>query len=264
MCTILFSYKNHPKYRLILASNRDEYYVRPTLPLHFWEDYPNILAGRDLQNNGTWLGITGTGRFAAITNFRKPSSLKSDAPSRGILVNNYLAGNDSPEQYLEKIKKTGSVYNGFNLLVGDNENLYYYSNMEGQIKKIDPGLHGLSNHFLNTPWTKVAQGKTELTNYLDNNEDIDIEAIFGILEDQTCPPDSELPETGVGIEWERILAPIFIKSESYGTRASSVLLISKTGHASFYEKTFEPVDLLSNHFKRQIKEFHYSIESPEN
>ncbi len=259
MCTLLFSYKNHPVYDLIMASNRDEYYTRPTAPLDFWTDIPDILAGRDLQNKGTWLGLTRTGRFAAITNFRKPSSLKDNAPSRGILVNDFLKGKDSPNQYLEKIKQIGAEFNGFNLLVGDKTHLFYYSNMEGQVKEIAAGFHGLSNHLINTPWTKVKDGKEELKKQIDNCEEIDIESIFNLLRDDTCPPDSELPETGVGVEWERILAPIFIKSEGYGTRASSIILIKKNGDVSYIERTFEPIDALSKKFKQNTRTFNFQI-----
>lgn len=264
MCTILFSYKSNSVYDLIMASNRDEYYSRPTTPVHFWEDSPQILAGRDLQNNGTWLGVTKSGRMAAITNFRKPSSLKADAPSRGLLVSNYLNGCESPAQYLEKIQETGPDFNGFNLLVGDTNDLYYYSNMEGCIRKINPGFHGLSNHLINTPWTKVAKGKKNLIDLVNDNERIESESIFELLSDNTCPPDSELPETGVGIEWERILAPIFIKSDAYGTRSSSVLLINRNGYATYIERTFEPVDPVAGKFKVVTKKFNYQIEGYKN
>jgi len=243
MCLIFFSYEQHPAYRLVLAANRDEYYERPTQSLDFWEDSPNILAGRDLKQSGTWMGITRNGRFAAITNFRDPASLKPDAPSRGLLVSDFLAGNTSPERYLESIHAVGGKYNGFNLLVGDQSALFWYSNRANGIQKIKPGLYGLSNHLLNTPWHKVENGITELEIVLaekQSEEQIDIEAVFRILADGTRPPDDRLPNTGVGLAWERILSPMFVTSETYGTRSSSVLLIKRNGEVTFAERTFTP------------------------
>ncbi|OQX27853.1 MAG: hypothetical protein BWK80_03225 [Desulfobacteraceae bacterium IS3] len=243
MCLIFFLYEQHPVYRLALAANRDEYYERPTQALGFWEDSPNILAGRDLKQSGTWMGITRNGRFAAITNFRDPASLKPDAPSRGLLISDFLAGNTSPERCLEEIQSVGYRYNGFNLLLGDHAELFYYSNRADGFRKIKPGLYGLSNHLLNTPWHKVEKGMAELEIALSEEqaeEHIDIEAIFRILADGTRPPDDRLPNTGVGIEWERILSPIFVSSETYGTRSSSVLLIKRNGEVTFAERTFAP------------------------
>jgi uncharacterized protein with NRDE domain len=241
MCLIFFLYERHPAYRLVLAANRDEYYERPTEPLDFWEDSPDILAGRDLKQGGTWMGISKNGRFAAITNFRDPASFKPDAPSRGFLVSDFIAGNTSPERYLEAVQAIGSKYNGFNLLVGDDTALFYYSNNGNGIQKIKPGFYGLSNHLLNTPWPKVEKGMSELEIVLSEKyaeQQIDIEAVFRILADGTRPPDDRLPDTGVGLAWERILSPIFVSSETYGTRSSSVLLIRRNGEAVFAERSF--------------------------
>jgi len=243
MCLIFFLYEQHPVYHLVLAANRDEYYERPTQALDFWDDSPNILAGRDLKQSGTWMGITKNGRFAAITNFRDPASVKPDAPSRGLLISDFLAGNASPERYLEEIQSVGTRYNGFNLLIGNHAELFYYSNRADGFRKIKPGLYGLSNHLLNTPWPKVEKGMAELEIVLSEKQaeqQIDIEAIFRILADGNRPPDDRLPNTGVSIEWERILSPIFVSSETYGTRSSSVLLIKKNGEVTFAERTFAP------------------------
>ncbi|QTA91151.1 NRDE family protein [Desulfonema magnum] len=239
MCLIFFSYNQHTDYRLILAANRDEYYERPTQALDFWDDTPHILAGRDLRGNGTWMGITRTGRWAAITNFRDPASLKADAPSRGMLVSNFLIGEASPEAYLEHISSIGHRYNGFNLLVGDASTLCYYSNRGNGIQKMNPGLYGLSNHLIDTPWPKVKKGKADLEIPLARKE-IDFKDIFQILENKDHPPDETLPDTGVGLTWERILSPLFVTSDIYGTRSSSVLLMEKTGKISFWERTFIP------------------------
>jgi len=239
MCLIFFSYNMHSDFRLILAANRDEFYDRPTKMLDFWEDAPDILAGRDMKEMGTWMGITRTGRFAALTNYRDPRSLKPDAPSRGLLVSDFLSGKDSAKQYLERVQALGHEYNGFNLLVGDAENLFYYSNKGTGIRKIFPGFYGISNHLLDTPWPKVEKGKAELA-ILFARKRIDIQAVFQVMADRTYPRDDMLPDTGAGLEWERILSPLFVSSENYGTRSSSVLLIGRTGETVFAERTHAP------------------------
>lgn len=242
MCLLFFSYDMHPDYQLIVAANRDEFYDRPTRPLAFWNDRPAILAGRDLKNYGTWLGVTRSGRFAAITNFRDPASQKAIAPSRGLLVSNFLAGSESPPDYLARIHSAGHRFNGFNLLIGDDDGLYYFSNKRTGIQRLRPGVYGLSNHLLDTPWPKVEKGKAHLETFLTGQEDMDTEAIFGILGDRSWPADDQLPNTGVGLEWERVLAPLFITSRVYGTRSSSILLMEKTGSVTFMERTFAPAD----------------------
>jgi len=237
MCLILFSYQTHPDYSLVFAANRDEFYDRPTQALAFWDDAPRILAGRDLKSLGTWLGISLSGRFAAITNFRDPESIHEDAPSRGLLVSHFLEGNLLARPYLESIKSSQIQYNGFNLLVGDASGLYYYSNKGDTIQKIRPGIHGLSNAFLDTPWPKIQRGKAALNALLEKEKSISEQDILQMLQDRSQPLDTTLPDTGVGIEWERILSPLFITSEGYGTMSSSVLLIKKTGEVSFWEQT---------------------------
>ncbi len=237
MCLILFSYNSHPHYKLILASNRDEFYERPTKQLHKWAD-KNILAGQDKMNKGTWLGINPNWKLAAITNYRDLSNIKDQAPSRGLLVSNFLENDESPTNYLEKTSNSASDFNGYNLLVGDKTGLYYFSNIENKIEKIEPGIHGLSNRFLNTPWPKVENGKKEFEQIIGQDEEIPIDKIFKLLNDTTKPQDNELPDTGVGMEWERVLAPIFIKSEIYGTRASSIVLIDHNDQITFIEKSF--------------------------
>lgn len=240
MCLIFFAWKTHPEYRLLLAANRDEFYERPTSPLSFWEDDPRLLAGRDLKGRGTWLGITKQGRFAAITNYRDPASVKPEAPSRGLLLTSYLKGKQPPGPYLEQVQKKGHEYNGFNLLIGNPDELWYYSNRGQDIQCLPPGEYGLSNHLLDTPWPKIETGLKRFKHLLNNPADLEIEDMFGLLQDRTIPPDQDLPETGVGLEWERILAPAFITSPVYGTRSSSVLLMKKNGPVTFYERTFHP------------------------
>ena len=238
MCLILFSYKNHPNYRLILAANRDEFYKRPTAPLDYWVEQPDVLAGRDLKGNGTWLGITRTGRIAAITNYREGGAPIDKAPSRGDLIRNYLTTASAPSEYLNEVRKIGHTYHGFNLIAGDADGLFYTSNRANRIHRLRPGLYGISNHLLDTSWPKVKKGKVRLQGQLNGQEKIDPEKIFEILSDRSMPADDELPDTGVGLQWERILSPLFITSSDYGTRSSSIVLIATSGRVTVMERTF--------------------------
>jgi uncharacterized protein with NRDE domain len=240
MCLILFSYKTHPHYPLVLAANRDEFYARPTATAHFWKDAPSILAGRDLRGGGTWLGVDRHGRFAAVSNYREPGSNKSDRLSRGLLVSDFLQGQQAPKEYMHQLHRRGQQYHGFNLLVGDCSELWYYSNRAHAAQILEPGLYGISNHLLDTPWPKVKRGKEQLGDRLAQNGTLTAETIFAILSDRTLANDDELPDTGVGLEVERIVSPIFIASPYYGTRSSTVLLIDKDECLSFSEHSFEP------------------------
>ena len=250
MCLLVIAYKVHPRYKLILIANRDEYYARPSEPLNFWKDNPNILAGRDLKYFGTWLGITRNGRFSAVTNYRDPKSLKEGRPSRGLLVKKYLETDITPKEYLMMIKKHALRYNPFNLIVGDKRELWYYSN-RSDMKSLEPGIYGLSNHLLDTPWPKVRKAKSVLKKMIQK-DDINIEKIFSLLKDKSFPPDNELPDTGVGYKKERMLSPIFIQSQDYGTRSSYIMLIEKnTLH--FFEQNYI---LSSSSIKEKRIEFH--------
>ncbi|AMA73167.1 NRDE family protein [Aneurinibacillus thermoaerophilus] len=235
MCVILFAYCVHPQFPLIIAANRDEFYNRPTAPAAFWDDAPDVLGGRDLEKGGTWMGVTRTGRFAAITNYRDPKHMRPDAKSRGHLVSGYLTGTDTPIVYLEKVKQECGLYNGFNLLVGDTESLYYYTPLHNEIKEVKPGIHGLSNHILDTPWPKVKKGTQRLWQAIKEDK-IEDDVLFSILADMEQAKDSELPDTGVGIEWERILSPLFISSKKYGTRSSTILMIDNHKNIMFTER----------------------------
>ncbi|MBS4031576.1 MAG: NRDE family protein [Clostridiales bacterium] len=237
MCLILFAYNYHPGYSLALAANRDEYYERPTAQATFWDDCPDVLAGRDLAAGGTWLGITRTGRFAALTNYRDPALTVKNPRSRGHLVSDYLCGNLSPGDYMAMLSKNNSEFNGFNLLAGDSQSLWHYCNIKGTPQRLPPGLYGLSNRFLDTPWPKVARGKENMVPCL-RSETIDDKELLKLLTDDIPACDSQLPCTGVGLEWERILSPIFITSATYGTRSSTVLTIDLAGTARFTERTY--------------------------
>lgn len=242
MCLILFAYHSHSQFRLIMAANRDEYYQRPTRALEFWPDYPDIAAGRDQQESGTWLGITRKGRLAAVTNYREIGSKKDGAPSRGDLVADFLVGNMPPDLYSQKLRREGDRYNGFNLIFGDAEQIYYFSNRcRIPAQPISPGIHGLSNRLLDTDWPKVRKGKARLAAILARNDEARFrKQLWDLLKSQETAPDAQLPETGVGRAWERILAPIFITSAAYGTRSSSLLTVSYDGMVEFSEITWTP------------------------
>ncbi|MBU8880581.1 NRDE family protein [Bacillus sp. FJAT-29790] len=226
MCLILFAYKKHPKYKLIVAANRDEFYERPTASAYFWEDHPHILAGRDLEKMGTWMGVTSGGRFAALTNYRDPKEITAEKRSRGELVAGYLKGSLQPREYLQEAAKSRIIYPGYNLLAGNTDELYYYSNIEDKIQKVEPGIYGVSNHLLNTDWPKVKRGKEGLSTVMNGESEVNVEQLFALLQNADPAPDEALPSTGVSLEWERILSPMFIKSEGYGTRSSAVLLMT--------------------------------------
>lgn len=223
LCLILLAYHAHPKYKLIVAANRDEFYERPTAPAHFWEDHPEILAGRDLKQMGTWMGITKSGKFAALTNYRDPSELTEGKRSRGELVGNFLKEKLTPPRYLEWVAENKDWYPGFNLLVGDANELFYYSNIENKVHKLTPGVYGLSNHLLNTEWPKVKLGKAGLKRIIGLDSENFEEELFILLKNAGRATDLELPRTGVTLEWERVLSSMFIQSENYGTRSSTVL-----------------------------------------
>jgi uncharacterized protein with NRDE domain len=236
MCLILLAYQSHPRYPLILAANRDEFYHRPTAAADFWETKPPVLAGKDLKSGGTWLGISRTGRIAALSNYRDPSTVRDNTPSRGGLVTDFLLGNMPPDEYLKLLQQHSHDYNGFNIIFGDRHNLFYYSNKGEVPSLLQPGIHGLSNHLLDTPWPKVVQGKKALEKVLSHGQEPNVEEIFSLLADRLMPDDSLLPKTGVALETERLLAPLFISGPDYGTRSSAILLIDKDAEVTFCER----------------------------
>lgn len=239
MCIINFQFHDHDRYNLVVAANRDEFFKRPTAPAHFWEDEPHILAGRDLLQMGTWLGITLQGPFAAVTNFRNGTGDVAGKESRGALIRDYLTSNVYPQDFLELIKEKKDNYNGFNIVLGDADELFYYSNVQDEIIEIPNGTHSVSNHFLNTPWPKVEKGKRALAQYMDGRNNANPDDLFSLLHDENIAEDERLPDTGVGIEMERQLSPIFINMPSYGTRSSTVLLVDHNNEVTFMELTYK-------------------------
>ena len=239
MCLIFVAWQRHPAYRLVVAANRDEFYARPTAPAGFWNEAPDLIAGRDLEAGGTWLGVSRQGRFAALTNFRGGKVHAAFAPSRGHLVGDYLRSSDTPPVYLESLATRAPEYNGFNLLVGDDEQLHWFSNRAAGPLALDPGVYGISNDLLDTPWPKVVRGKAAFTRLLAD-ERLDIDAVFDLLADRQPADDADLPDTGIGLALERALSPMFIAAGDYGTRSSTVLTIEVNGNITLHERTHAP------------------------
>ncbi|WP_100011296.1 NRDE family protein [Lentibacillus sediminis] len=241
MCLINFHINNHPRYKLIIAANRDEFYQRPTDPAHFWEDHPAILAGRDLLQMGTWLGITKQGQFAALTNFRDPE-MQDGTYSRGKIITDYLTSSLVPEDFLHNLQRDRKEFAGFNVLLGSPDQLFHYNNVYNEVTELSPGTHGLSNDTMNTPWPKVVKGKKNLRDYVMENECIDPDRLFDIVTDAEEAAENELPDTGVGAELERKLSPLFIQTPEYGTRSSTVLLVDHQDNITFVERTYQQGD----------------------
>ena len=239
MCLIYVAWRRHPRYRLVVAANRDEFHVRPALPAHWWEDVPGVLAGRDLQAGGTWLGITSGGRFSALTNYRGPSAHLADARSRGALVSEFLSGDETVPVHLCRIAAQGHRYNGFNLLAMDGETLAYASNRTRGVVGLEPGVYGLSNHLLDTPWPKVTGGKAELERLLDE-PDLRVPDLLALLSagntrtvDALCADN----ESDLGrMQWR---SSRFILGGEYGTRTSTVVLLDESGAGVFVERSFD-------------------------
>ena len=234
MCLVLFAWQQHPQYKLVAAANRDEFYARPSAPAQFWQDAPHILAGRDLEQSGTWLGVTRSGRFAAITNVRDPTA-KQGARSRGHLVRDFLNSDQTPNGFIAQIQNCISNYSSFNLLLSDGSALHY-CNSNGDNIALPPCIYGLSNAALDTPWPKVSTGKQALA---DTLSDVQHESLFCLLADRTIADDKQLPATGIPQWLEQKLSASFIHFDSYGTRCSTLVLQTHDGHIDFLERQFD-------------------------
>jgi uncharacterized protein with NRDE domain len=221
---------------MIAAANRDEFYNRPTEPAKFWEEKPFLLAGKDLKAGGTWLGITKQGRFAAITNYREPGDIKIDSHSRGELVTDFLDSSVSLNNFAGQLYSCADRYNGYNLIFSDLKEAFYFSNKTKKTVNLSPGIYALSNHLLDTPWPKVEKSKLSFTSII-NKEKISTEDLFNLLSDTSFPPDELLPDTGLELEIERAVSPIFVSTPFYGTRSSTVILIDRNNNVSFTEKS---------------------------
>ena len=241
MCLIAFGWKAHSKYKLVLAANRDEFYDRPARSASSWQDegLPDIYAGKDMKAGGTWFGIHKNGEWGAVTNIRKPGKQKVNPPSRGELVLNYLRDEANAIQYLQKLNNVADDYMGFNLLLGNKNELFSYSNEIKETEEVPSGIHGISNAFINSNWPKVLIAKEKLKRILDS-EKVNTADLFEMLADEQKASDDELPDTGISRELEREVSSIFIKTEVYGTRCSTLLLIDNKGNIEFHERSFKP------------------------
>lgn len=238
MCLILFAHRAVPGHALVLAANRDEFFARPTEPASHWTDAPHVLAGRDREKGGTWMGVTIDGRWAAVTNYRDGTRPETGSRSRGELVARYLLEGSSAASYAVTAASAGAEYHGFNLLVGDAKEVHYVSNRGAPPQVLEPGIYGLSNHLLDTSWPKVERGKRGMQALLSGHPDDPAQPLLALLADRQPAPDEDLPETGVSRGWEKQLSAPFICAPGYGTRASSVLLIQHSGEATFRERSF--------------------------
>lgn len=236
MCLILFAWQAHPEYSLIVAANRDEYHGRPAEAAAFWSDKPAILAGRDLEGLGTWLGISRDGKFSAITNYRDMDERRDAAPSRGLLASRFLENKQSAREYTAEVDGGGNAYRGFNLLAADGEEYWWTSNRGTGPRRLEPGVYGLANHLIETPWPKVSRGKERLLEAIGSA--VTIDTLLGFLGDSEVASDEQLPDTGVGLERERMLSAARIVSPLYGTRCSTALIVERSGRVAFAERSY--------------------------
>jgi len=247
MCLLAFALEMHPQYEFILVANRDEFFERPTLPMHFWESNTNLLAGKDLQENGTWLGLHKNGKFTALTNYRDGFQEQKNAPSRGKLTTHFLEKETlNAKDYVQQIQNIKTGYNGFNLVVSDETGLYYISNYSAEIQKLTKGVHALSNSLLNDfSWQKTAKSKAKLTALLENSEDSTnelelLDKLLGLMTDTNLANDVQLPNTGVPYEWEKGLSSVFISAfPTYGTRCTTAVLRDYSGKITVREVTYD-------------------------
>jgi uncharacterized protein with NRDE domain len=235
MCLILVAWHAHPDFPLVVAANRDEFFSRPTAAAARWPDRA-IFAGRDGRDGGTWMGVTRAGRFAALTNFRDPKREQSVAISRGRLVVDCLCADEAPATWLAAHAASARDFNGFNLIAASGDQLAWASNVTGECQTLGPGVYGLSNHLLDSPWPKVQTARSALSAALGALPDY--RQLFELLRDDAIYPDAQLPRTGVSIEWERLLSSAFVRAPGYGTRSSTVLLVGADGIVVFDEQTW--------------------------
>jgi len=244
MCLIIFAYQTDPRFPLVVAANRDELFARPTAQAALWTDEESgqqILSGRDKQAGGTWLGTTQSGRFAAVTNIRDPSQTERRPRSRGDLTRQYLAGKHSPAQYCSHLTSSYNQFAGYNLLVGDNDSLFYVNNHEEKVWELEPGVYGLSNGLLNSSWPKVDKGKTRLQTLMRQAEKLTTDALLAMMGDRSQAKDADLPNTGISVEIERKLSSAFILNpeREYGTLCSTALIVDQSGATRFSEQNFD-------------------------
>ena len=255
MCLIIVSYKVHPEYPLLIAANRDESYQRPTRQAEYWQIEPSILAGQDLEKGGSWLGMNKYGRIAAVTNYRSGAKLKVSNTSRGLLVSEYLKHKKPSRSYLDSCLANLADFDAFNLLLGDVNGLYFLNSREKTYTQLQAGFYGISNGDFDSNWPKVERAKQQIHELLKADQLDSHEAILTTLTDKYLPDDESLPDTGVGIEWERALAPIFITTKDYGTLSSSVVSVNKNDKVRFTERSYDRLGDIQN-----TRQFEFMIE----
>lgn len=240
MCLAVIALGVHPRYAVVVAANRDEFHARPAEPAHWWNGAPSapLLAGRDLEQGGTWLGVTPAGRWAFVTNVREPGRHDPHAPSRGSLVPAFLRDGREPSRTLESIVAGAAAFNGFNLVGGDAVRAAFGSNRSPRVQALAAGIYGVSNAALDTPWPKLVRAKAGMSAWAGTS-DADPGALWPVLADRTPARDDELPDTGVGRDRERLLSSPFIRSERYGTRCSTIVTISHDGEVRLAERSFD-------------------------
>ena len=251
MCLILVAWRVHAQYPIVVAANRDEFRRRPTAAAHWWTDRPQLLAGRDLEARGTWLGITRDGQIAALTNFRAPGQLKLNAPSRGGLVIQMLESQAPIPQRVAQLRELSPQYSGFNLLCTDGRQLGVFESVPATGRMLEPGIYGLSNHLLDTPWPKVQRAKSKLATALGAMPDDS--TLLDLLCDDRTATDDELPRTGVSLEWERLLSSAFIRGADYGTRSSTIIRVGIEGSVDFNEWTWQTDGSLGSRVSYQFQ-----------
>lgn len=239
MCLLIFAHQVSDQYPLLLAANRDEFHARPTAVSDFWAEYPELLAGKDLEQGGTWMGVTRSGRFAAVTNYRDPARTAAAPRSRGELPMAYLTGTQNPQSYLRELEARAQEYAGFNLLVGDSRSLWYFTNSDTlEPQCLAPGIYGLSNARLDTPWPKVTAGKARLQALVDAGP-LSHDALAAVVSDRQLADQRDLNALHLDGSMEPILSAQFIVTEAYGTRSSSTLRIDAQGHTGWRERSFD-------------------------
>ncbi|PAP77370.1 NRDE family protein [Rubrivirga marina] len=239
MCLVAFALDVHPQHRLVLIGNRDEAFARPAAPLAWWNDAPGVLAGRDLEAGGTWLGVTDTGRWGVLTNVRDPHHPRPSTRSRGALVADFLRLDGTARSYAEAVHAERDTYDGFNLVVGDPDSVHVVSTRHDEMLELERGVYGISNDRLDTPWPKVVRARQRLRDAL-RSDPVDPADLLPILDDREPAPDDALPDTGVGLEWERRLSPVRIVADGYGTRVSTALALDRDGGGRVVERTWLP------------------------
>jgi len=235
MCILFFALEQHPEYPVIICANRDEFHQRPTQAMHWWEN-KNVLAGKDLQAGGTWLGLNKEGRFSALTNFRQPQLLDKNKQSRGNLVLQALV--QTNEEVKSNLQESTDVYNGYNLVYGQLNNLYCFNSIHQQFQKLTKGFHSLCNGALDDIWPKMALGQSKLSNCISKNKELNINNLFTLMQNNQQAETEHLPKTGVPLDWEQLLSSIFIVSSDYGTRTTTIITQDKQGNISVYDRSY--------------------------